>query len=749
MSLKQGAPLGSYQVLAPIGTGGMGEVYRARDTKLKRDVAIKVLPEHLSSSPDALARFEREAQAVAALSHTNILAIHDFGTAEGLTYAVMELLEGETLRLKLDEGALTTRKAIDYAIQITRGLATAHDKGITHRDIKPENIYITQDGQIKILDFGIAKIERPDLDNEDAPTRTRRTVPGAVMGTVGYMSPEQVRGKEVDYRTDIFSLGSVLYEMLSGRRAFHGDTAADTMSAILKEDPPELPGGAPNSSPALAVIVRRCLEKKPEERFQSARDLGFALESVSAERTASILAEPEAPSIAVLPFADMSPQKDQDYFCEGMAEEIINALTKVEGLRVAARTSTFQFKGKSEDIAKIGEALKVKTLLEGSVRTAGTKLRVTAQLINVEDGYHLWSERYDRESEDVFTIQDDIASQIVNALKVKLGQKAMPRPKRHTEDLEAYHFYLKGRHFWFEQKNFAKALQAHQYAVDKDPSYALAHAGIAWVNEIQGIRCLIPPERAYSQAKLATERAVRLDENHADVQTALWSLRFLYEWKWEDAEQAIKRAIELEPNNYEFHLWYGFHLACLDRMQEAASELEWTQELDPLSTYANYAAAHVFLVDEQNEKAINECQKALGLDPNYVLALHLLGGAYIRTSRHDEAIAVLEKAAALAEQSPFYLAWLGWAYAAAGRSEQAREVLDELKLRAEQEYVSPIYFSWIHGELKEDEAFDWLERAYEKRVPYLLYWGLPVFDSLRPDPRFKNLLRRMNLAPKE
>ena len=755
MSLTPGTRLGSYEILAPVGAGGMGEVYRARDHKLKRDVAIKVLPEHLAENPQALARFEREAQAVAHLSHPNILAIHDFGREQGITFAVTELLQGETLRSRLESGRLPVRKVIEVALQISGGLAAAHEKGIIHRDLKPENIFITLDGHVKILDFGLARTV-PEPAGDEAPTQTRRTEPGAVLGTVGYMSPEQVRAKETDHRTDIFSLGALLYEMLSGRRAFQGDTAADTMSAILKEDPPELSEPESGVSPVLDSLVRRCLEKNPGERFQSARDLGFALQSVSAEkrdsggaRATRVSQGPEKPSIAVLPFVNMSPDPEQEYFCEGMAEEIINALTKIEGLRVAARMSAFQFKGRLQDARRVGDALNVKMLLEGSVRAAGNRLRVTAQLISVEGGYHIWSERYDREMEDVFAIQDEIASNIVNALRLTLGRQELPRIKRPTDNLEAYHLYLKGRHFWHHRQPEMqrRALEAYQQAKEKDPSYALAHAGIAWIHVIMGMYGVLPPNQACSAARIAAERALSLDDSNADVLISPWGVAFFFDWDWDEAERAIQRAIALEPNHVEAHCFYALQLSLLGRQEEALNEVRRAQELDPLSTYANSLAGWVLLAGGQKEEAVSELQKALDIDPDFVLALPLLAGAHVRNSQYDQAISVLERVTSITRRSPFWVAWLGWAYGKGGRPDEALSVLRELKERTEKEYVSPLYISWVLSELKnEGDAFHWLERAFEERHPYLVYWRLPVFDSLRSDPRFDDLLRRFHLT---
>ena len=453
MPLVAGSRLGAYVIHSQIGAGGMGEVYRARDEKLKRDVAIKVLPEFLAEDPQARTRFEREAQILAALSHPHIVAIYDFGEGQGVIYAVTELLEGEPLSETLTRGPLPLRKTVAYARQIARALAAAHDKGVVHRDVKPQNLFVTNDGRLKVLDFGLARlVERVPSDHE--ATRTRQTSAGTVMGTHGYMSPEQVRGQNADSRSDLFSFGVVLYEMLTGGRAFKAETTADTMSAILNEDPPELSRLAA-LGPLIEPLVRRCLEKKTSERFQSAHDLAFALESIESRLSAAGRpghVDAFQHSIAVLPFRNVSADPEQMYFCEGIAEELINALTKIEGLQVASRTSAFRFQGQVQDVREIGTALNVSTILEGSVRTSGRRLRVVVELTNVRDGYHLWSERYERELQDVFAIQDQIVESIVSALRVRLSRSEVPAAaRRHSTNVTAYQDYLRGLNHWYRR----------------------------------------------------------------------------------------------------------------------------------------------------------------------------------------------------------------------------------------------------------------------------------------------------------
>ena len=563
----------------------MGEVYKARDTKLGRDVAIKVLPEAMATA-ELLERFEREARAVAALSHPNILAIHDFEKDDALAYIVTELLEGETLRDRLDKGPLPPSKAVDFTIQICRGLGAAHGKGIVHRDLKPDNLFLTEDGLIKVLDFGLAKVERPISEVDDSAPTHARTSAGVVLGTIGYMSPEQVRGNESDHRSDIFSLGAILYEMLTGERAFRGSSSADTMSAILKEDPPE----HADIPQALKRIIYRCLEKDPEERFQSARDLRFALETLSDGSRADATSDaPPSLSIAVLPFKDLSPEKDLDYFCDGMAEEISNALSQVSSLRVAAGSSASRFGGRAHDVRQVGEALGVSHLLEGSVRTAGERLRVTAQLVNVADGYHVWSERFDREMEDVFTVQDEIASNIVGSLRLKFGVSDVETTKRHSENLEAYHLYLKGRHAFDRRRKGGvhKAVDFYEQAVTIEPSYALAHAGRGDCYTMLAIYGAIPPREAHEKIDSAVEKALDVDRNLAEAHTTRARFLWMFDGSLEESERNFLRALELSPSDVQAWCWYAWFLAAFGRWDEAMAKAKMAIEVDPLSPYTH------------------------------------------------------------------------------------------------------------------------------------------------------------------
>ncbi|TDI35900.1 MAG: hypothetical protein E2P02_26730 [Acidobacteria bacterium] len=751
MPLQPGRRLGSYIIIEPIGAGGMGEVYSAEDRKLDRRVAIKVLPDELAEDQAFRDRFEREAKALAALSHPNVLAIYDFGSEDGVVYTVTELLEGNTLQKLLEAGALPQRKAVAYALQMAQGLAAAHDKGIIHRDLKPSNAFVTLDDHLKILDFGLAKMQalfQSEADDE-GETNIRNTDPGTVMGTVGYMSPEQVRGRDADKRSDIFAVGAVLYEMLSGRPAFTGGSTADKLSAILNFEP-ELSGREALDS-GLGRIVARCLEKNPDARFQTVRDLGFTLETLSgvgrAEATASIEGEQEgAHSIAVLPFADMSPGKDQDYFCEGMAEEIMTALAGIQGLRVAARSSSFRFKGGDHDLREVGRLLEVKTVLEGSVRTAGKRLRVTAQLNAVDGGYQIWSRRYDRDLDDVFAVQDEISADIVDALRLELSDAEAPRVVRHTENQEAYHLYLRGRYHWLLRRKeaMAKAAEYYEEAVEKDSSYALPHIGLAEMHTIQALYGFVREEEAGNRARASLERALSINDQLADAYRAQGLIQLFFDWSFEKGRRSLKRSTELDPTNPLAQVWLGF-FPWKGSEEESIAAVKRAQELDPLNPYVNSIAGGVLGFGGDDEGCVKECQKALDLDPDYPVGLYVIGSAYVRLGRVDEAIDALARAATITGRAPFYLGFLGWGQATAGRGDEARATLGELEKKAETEYVSPLFRAIIHAALGEmDLGFERLDEALEKRTCWIVLPRMPFFDGFRADPRWAEILARIN-----
>ena len=764
MPLSSGFRLGPYEVGEPLGAGGMGEVYRARDTRLGREVAVKVLPESLLSDAEALGRFEREAKLVAALSHPNILAIHDVGREGNVSYAVTELLSGETLRERMGTGAVSLRKAVDYGRQIARGLAAAHARGIVHRDLKPENVFVTHDGHVKILDFGLARREAPaPVPGASAAATMARTRPGSILGTVGYMSPEQVRGETADYRTDLFSFGCVLYELLFGESPFRAETDVETMTAILREDPPALQrkGAVPAE---LVSVVARCLEKKPEERFQSASDLAFVLGLIGLEPgseasgVSSAASRPRASgasrtlsdssraSIAVLPFRNLSPDPENEYFSDGITEEIINALTKIEALRVASRTSAFAFKSKNQDVRQIGEQLGVRTVLEGSVRRSGSRLRVSAELVNVADGYQLWSERYDREMEDVFAIQDEISLAIANTLRVRLlAAEEGALVTRATEDVEAYNHCLKGKYF-FNRRVPPEAISEFERAIARDPGYAPAYTGLADAYCIFGFYGGIPTLEAFAKARAAASKAHELEPDSPEVHGSLGVVEHYFGWDFEREDREFARAAELAPRSAAAHSWLALSRAFLGDPVDARRSAIRAHELEPLSPNVLTNLAWTYYVERRFPEAERELRRALELDADALYPMWACGLTLQMQGRHEEAVAMHERAALLTERSqPWYLGNLGWSYGAAGRRSDALAVLNELRERSSREYVAPFHLAFVHMGLGDlDAAVAALELACEHRNA-LAWWPRTAahFDPVRSHPRFGNVLAKI------
>jgi serine/threonine protein kinase/tetratricopeptide (TPR) repeat protein len=707
MPLDTGSRLGPYEILAPLGAGGTGEVYRAHDTRLGRDVAIKVVsdatgagswgsaPRQISgSSPsesrdDRLQRFEREARAAAALSHPNVLAIFDFGV-DDVPYLVTELLDGDTLRAVIGRGPLPVQQIIDLALQLIAGLIAAHDGGIVHRDLKPDNIFVTTGGRVKILDFGLAKQVAHAAAGEEV-TRTQ-TIPGTVLGTVGYMAPEQVRGRDVDHRADIFACGAILFEMITGRRAFHGESPADTMSAILNDPPSALVFSAA-TPPALARIVRRCLEKDVTERFQSARDLGFAIESISDVRSASFepAGRPDRSSIAVLPFANTSADAENQFFSDGLAEELINALTRLSGLRVVSRTSSFRFRRGNVDVRQIGRDLGVGAILEGSVRRSGDRLRITAQLTNTADGYHLWSERYDRQMADVFDIQDEIVEAIVTALAPALLPEARIAVWRSTKNLDAYVLYLKGRHLWNQRSPavFAEAIRCFEEAIALDSRYALAYTGLADCYSILRVYGWTPPEHSQPRALDAVTKALALEPELAEAHFAKALYTFHFERRWRTARKHFTDALALTPGVAMFEAYFGLFLATEYAYAEARQRVDRAIELDPQSPVVHFLAAasaclmgDISGVERHAALALNLQPEALG--PRWPLTVALLA-----TGRFEEAVVAAEQVVAQT-RAPIYLGVLAMVYGRARRPADAERLAQELDERESRgEYIVP------------------------------------------------------------
>jgi TolB-like protein/Tfp pilus assembly protein PilF len=790
MPLAPGTKLGPYHILTPLGAGGMGEVYRARDTRLDRDVAIKVLPAQFAADPTALARFEREAKAVAALSHPSIMAIHDVGTEEGTSFVVTELLEGETLRQRLQRGAVSWRKAVEIGAGIADGLAAAHARGIVHRDIKPGNIFLTSDGVVKILDFGLARTvtSAAQEDTPDAPTLTVATQPGAVMGTPAYMSPEQARGEPTDTRSDIFSFGCVLYEMVVGACAFPGTTPAELFAAILKDEPRDINTSGKTIPPDLERIIRHCLEKKPEERFQSARDLAFDLRAVESARpgrspalpwvaaacvaivallaTVFVLFDPlgrrqpisvptrsaQIQSLVVLPLENLSGDPEQEYFADGMTDALISDLAKISALRVISRTSAMRYKGTDKPVPQIARELNVDAIVGGSVLRAGSRVRISAQLIRAASDRHIWSDSYERELRDILALQSEVARAIAGEVRVKLTpQERVRLASTRQVNPEAYEAYVKGRYHWNKrtEEGFYKALEYFQQAIEDAPTYARAYAGLADSYSLLAEWGLRPPQEVFPKAKAAALKALELDETLAEAHASLAYVREYHDWDFSGAEREYERAIELNPGYATAHQWYALALLETGRVDEAAAEIARARELDPLSLIINVCVGLVQHAACQYDRAIEEYHKVLELDPDFAFAHLALAWAHEQKGRYEPAIAELRRALTLSDGAPQYLACLGRTYALAGMDEEARKMLDELNGLSERRYVSPINFAYVYTALRdEDEAFEWLEQAYEQRDDGLLDLKMdPFYDPLRDDPRFDDLLRRIGLEP--
>jgi serine/threonine protein kinase/Tfp pilus assembly protein PilF len=748
---------GKYKVVDEIGRGGMGVVYKAEDTKLRRSVALKFLAEDLAHDRQAVERFQREARAASALNHPQICTIYDIDEYEGQHFIALEFLEGKTLREYLLGERLDIDQIVDLAIQVAGGLEAAHGKGIIHRDIKPGNIFVTDSGQAKILDFGLAKLlPGPQLKPAEnlaarMPTLTVEeplTSQGSAMGTVAYMSPEQALGKDLDARTDLFSLGVVLYEMVTQNLPFRGDTSAAVFDGILNKAP-TLPIQLNPDLPAeFEHIIEKALEKDRNVRYQSVREMLADLRRLKRERESGhAAASPRSPSLAVLPFANLGRDQENEYFSDGLAEDIIDALTQVSGLRVVARTSSFAFRGKEQDVREIGARLNVEHILEGSVRRAGNRIRLTAQLVKTSDGYHVWSQRFDREMTDVFAVQDEISQAIVEKLR---GRLAADRPlvKRPTENMEAYHLNLKARFqlFRLTPEGLAKSKEYYEQAVALDPNFALAWYGLAGYYNLLGMSGIMPPRAANAQADHATHKALQHDDLLAEAHALMGVLR-ASEFDWKEAELEFRRALELDPKSEDVLIWYDhYYLAPMKRVDEAVAAYLRALEMDPLSASMQAKLGYNYCLKREWDRAIQQCRTALELDPQ-CWAYILLGTCSFHIGKYDDAIRAMETQAQIMGRSPFTLGNLGWIYGRTGRTGDALRLLAELRERAQRLYTPSWSFAAIYVGLGElDKAFDWLEKAVDEREPLMLHSGVhPNYDQLRSDPRFQELLRKMNL----
>ena len=831
MTIAAGTKLGRYEIRSKIGEGGMGEVYLAEDTRLHRKVALKTLPSELAANRDRMRRFEQEAQAAAALNHPNIAHIYEIGESDDVNFIAMEFVDGVTLREKIHGERTELGKLLRYLQHAAEGLAKAHAAGIVHRDLKPDNIMITRDGHAKILDFGLVKLTEqtpPQLPSggavdKDAPTAVmgrQLSTPGVIMGTVGYMSPEQAQGKPVDQRSDIFSFGCILYEAATGFRPFESDSVIDTLHKIIHTAPPPIKDANPTAPIDLQRILRRCLAKDPDERYQSIKEVAIELRELrreleGADRDTTVppstigattisgaslsIASPSSSaeyivtgikrhkifvlvafivvalgvvglasylharnteiaieSIAVLPFANQNNDPDTDYLSDGLTESIINSLTQLSNLRVIPRSSVFRYKGKDSDPLTAGKELGVRAVLTGRILQRGDNLTVSAELVDVRDNKELWGEQYNRKTADALAVQQEIAQVISARLRPKLsGEEQKEVAKRETTNPEAYQLYLKGRYYLEKRtrEGTNKAIEYFQQAIDKDPNYARAFAGLADSYVLLSVaipRSSVPPKEAFPKAKTAAMRALQIDEKLAEAHTSLAQIKVLYEWDWPGAEREYKRAIELDPNYATAHHWHGLYLAGMGRFDEAILEIRKAQEIDPLSPIIYASAGWVFFYARQYDQAIEQQGKALEIDPNFAIAHGRLAQAYEKKGMNKEAVEEYVKAEMLLGENQEEIAALRQAYNFSGMRGFWQKQLDQALERSKRQHVPATVIAGYYAHLGErEQAIQWLEKAYEERDPMWLLRVDQRWDELRSDPRFVDLIRRVGLEQSE
>jgi len=752
MPISAGVHIGPYEILALLGTGGMGEVYQARDSRLNRIIALKTLPEEMIFDAERKRRFLAEARTASKINHPNIVTIHDIFEDNGCWFIAMEHVSGVTLQDTIEHAiepaigrqGLSVQVAMNYALQIADALAAAHVAGVIHRDLKPANIMITEDGRVKLLDFGLAKSFLPPAPT--AGTATLHTVPGAIMGTTAYMSPEQAEGKEVDVRSDIFAFGLVVYETLSGQRAFQGDSWISTLAAILHDQPRPLRDLKADIPAALEQHVLRCLHKDPLQRFQNMLEVKQALENPASPVTVSS----EPVSVAVLPFVNLSADKENEYFGDGLAEEIINALAKVRQLRVIARTSAFAFRGKEQDLRAIGKRLGVSLIVEGSVRKAGNRIRVSAQLVQVANESHLWSEVYDREMTDIFAIQDDIAQAIAAALKVK-----MAAPRRSTANIEAFQSYLKGL-YWYQRyspESLARAKQSFEQALAQDSGYAPAYAGLAVFYFGLGALSLKRMTEMAPLAKSAAQSALVIDPALSEAHSLLGLLSGAVEYDWKAADRHFQMAMTADPVPPLVRLRYALYfLTPQGRFDESIAQYRQALETDPLSMMVHFGLAFAFYCKREFDVAIEHAGTAVNIYPDYWLVHFALGLALfqkglLEPAALQQAITSLERAVRLSPSFTLAVGFLAAAYAKSGNSDKAEELMKQVQDSSSERYVSPAYSAVYHAAIGHaDQMFEFLEAALAERDPYLTRIDAePCFDPFRTDARYVSLLNRLNL----
>ena len=735
----------------------MGQVYRGRDPRLGRDIAIKVLAREASEDKDAIARLEREARAIAALSHPNVVAVHDVGREDATFYLVTELLEGSTLRETLERAPLSWRRAVEVGAEVAEGLAAAHAKSIVHRDLKPENIFLTADGRVKVLDFGLAQTDPALLQRDEAnipTTKWFQTHPGTIIGTLGYMAPEQLRGEPVDPSADIFALGCILYEMVTARKAFHRESGAATIAAILKEDisRDELTASSP---PEFQRVVEGCVEKSPATRFQSARDLALTLRAIGS--SAAGLGEnlirditrrrpsksKAIDSIAVLPLQNATGDPNRDYLSDGISESLINRLSQLPKLKVMARSTVFRYRNRDTDAQSIGRELRVRAVLTGRLQHVGDRLVISVELVDSLDGSLLWGETYNRELADLVRLQEEMSDEIADKLRLKLtGAEKKKLSRRATQNSEAYQLYLKGRYHWNKRTadSLHRGIQLFREAIGADPAFASAHAGLADSFVTLATNIPLPPHEAMPKAKAAATRAIAIDENLAEAWASLGAVRWWFEWNWAGAENAYQRAIQLNPNYATAHDGYAMFLAARGRFAEAIEQNTKAADLDPLSLIIAVHAGWPYYFARDFDSATRRFRKALELDEHFIPAHGWLGMSLGQQGRYSEASDAFARALEV-DRVPILTAMLAHTHAIAGNRETAEQLLADLEAEAQYRYISPYDIAVVHAGLgNRADAIAQLRAAVTDRSAWLVFLHVdPRLDSLRAAPEFSEI----------
>jgi eukaryotic-like serine/threonine-protein kinase len=788
-----GQTISHYLMVEKIGAGGMGVVYKAKDTRLARFVALKFLPDKTAHDPLVLERFRREARAASVLNHPGICTIYDIGEQDGRAFIAMEFIDGETLRSRIRGKSLTLQEILKLGIQIAEALDAAHTAGIIHRDIKPANIFVTRRAQAKVLDFGLAKLVPTGSAGTDAELAAESadstSIVGIISGTPSYMSPEQIRGDDLDPRTDIFSLGVVLYEMATGRQAFGGRTGGTIIEAVLTRPPVSARSINPDIPPRLEDIIDRALHKDRDQRYQRAADLLADLEQLNREtdfsrqgpnldtesvpvstanpafasgsrrprtsttQKSALRAERPArgiSSLAVFPFENLTRDPENEYLSDGIPGSLINNLATVPRLRVIAQSTVFRYKGRQIDPQAVGRELHVRAVLTGRMMRSGGSLRIGTELVDVATGTQLWGEQFDRKPGDIFAIQDEISHEISEKLRLQLTRAEKKRLiKRHTQDPEAYRLYLQGRHHWnrWTEEGFYKAIGYFLQAVEKDPGYALAFAGVADSYVLLGWNSYLSPKDAFPRGRAAAMSALELDPGLGEAHASLAAVLWLYDWHWPEAQSEFKRSLALNPSYPTGNHWHAEFVMTMGHPTEAIAKMKNSQELDPLSLIINVAIGWACYMARRYDEAIEQLLRTVELDPHYPVAHWILGLLYRITGRHNLAISAGEKAVDLSGGSPLTRAALAHTYGVSGRASEARQALDDLTQLAKRTYVAPHFFAGVYIGLGDnDRAMEYLEKSHDEHCHWLLYLHIdPSLDALRSTPRFQDLLKRVGL----